>query len=885
MKAIHLKTEYLIDPIGIDIKQPHFFWNCDGGTIQSAYQIVAYDSNNQMIWDSKKVNSNQMSHIKWDGKTLNSRMIVTWKVKLWDENDDEGEWSKTARFEMGLLNKDDWKACWITGDYEADDHLVRKKKRIGNSFLIQGINYLLENRKPEKIQRYPVDCFSHSFVINKEVKKARLYVTACGLYEARLGKEKVGEFCLALGITDYRKRIQYQTYDVTTLLKMGRNELYVDLADGWYRGSVGAWGLKQEYGSETKLLAQLEIEYLDGTKGCEVSNPQWRWSNDGPIRFADNKDGEIVDANCIPTYDGFAKLTYHRVVPSASNNVAIVEHERFKPEIIITPSGKTVLDFKQNFAGYIEFHVMAHKNDEIFMRFGELLDEHQEFTQANIQCKNEHITTPLQQIHYTCKEGENYYKTHFAIFGFRYVLIETNVVFEANDFTGIAIYSAIKQTGFFDSSNELLNRFVDATIWSTKSNSADLPTDCPTRERHGWSGDAQIFFPTASYLFDYASFAKKYLTDMYDWQKKDGMLPQVAPDGGVDFYMTMMNGSVGWADAGIIIPYCFWKKYGDKDILEEYYEKMCSYAEFMIKRIGKNALLSKHHDVKGIKRKYIVNKGQAYGEWAEPEDVYPNKWTNVVLPESEVSTAYTSYVLGLMSEIAFELHHEEDAKRFQDFSNHCKLGYQALIETKNHSLDTDRQAKLVRPLAFDLLNEKQKAYAQKRLLEALDHYGWRLGTGFLSTPLILDVLAEFDLEAAYRLLENEEMPGWLFMSKNHATTIWESWEGTKAQNGIASLNHYSKGAVVEWLFKTMCGIVVDGENHFVIAPKVGGHFTYAKAEYESIYGKVISGWTRQEDKTIFTISIPSNTTADIILQDGTKKIVSAGKTTLEWRNK
>ncbi|MGN0573813.1 MAG: family 78 glycoside hydrolase catalytic domain, partial [Acutalibacteraceae bacterium] len=603
-------------------------------------------------------------------------------------------------------------------------------------------------------------------------------------------------------------------------------------------------------------------------------------SNDGAIRFADNKDGETVDTNRIPTYGGFAKLSSCNVVPSASNNVYIKEKERFKPEIIKTPSGKTVLDFKQNIAGYIEFRLNAKQNQRIFLRFGELLDENGEFTQKNIQCSNKHITTPLQQIDYICKEGENSYKTKFAIFGFQYVLVETDVPFTADDFTGIAVYSDMEQTGFFESSNELLNKFVQATVWSTKGNSADLPTDCPTRERHGWTGDAQIFFPSASYLFDYASFSKKYLNDMYDWQKKNGKLPQIAPPGGIDFFMEFMNGSVGWSDAGIIIPYYFWKKYGDRDILEEYYDRMKKYAEFMISRVGKNAVLSKRHKVKGKNKKYVVNSGQSYGEWAEPADVFPNVWTNTVLPHTEVSTAYTSHVLGLMSEISDELGKKDDAKRFGEISEKCKKAYQALVETEDNSLDTDRQACLVRPLAFGLLNEKQKEFAEKRLVKALDNYGWRLGTGFLSTPLILGVLAKIDIDAAYRLLENEEMPGWLFMPKNGATTVWESWEGTKAQGGIASLNHYSKGAVCEWLFDTMCGINVDGENHFVISPKPGGSFTFAKAEYRSAFGTVTSGWEKQDGKTVFTVTVPSNCTAEIRLPDGTVKNVCAGTATL-----
>ncbi|MBQ6560688.1 MAG: family 78 glycoside hydrolase catalytic domain [Erysipelotrichaceae bacterium] len=859
MKAVRIRTEHLSDPIGIDVKHPKITWNCEGGKKQSAYQFVSKQ------WDSGKVSSDTMC-VEYPLE-LSSRERVEFRIRLWDENDQE-EFSETAFFEMGLLDKNDWKAEWITGDYVADDRTDKKNNRIGKNFALNGLAYVGEKIRTVEIHRYPVDCFKKEFSIGKKVKQARLYITACGLYEAHINHRRVGDFVLAPGLTDYRRRIQYQTYDVTELLETKANIMTIDLADGWYRGSVGAWGLLQEYGSETKVLAQLEITYADDTKDTVITDQNWSWSNDGPIRFADNKDGEIVDANLVPSYHGKAKVTKHNVVPSASNNVCIKEHERLKAELIITPKGEKILDFKQNFAGYIEFEIDVRKGQKITLRFGEMLDQEGEFTQRNIQVSTKTKTSPLQKIEYTCKEGKNRYKTRFAVFGYQYVLIDSDIEIDPKDFTGIAVYSDLERTGYFDSSNELLNRFVEATVWSTKSNSPDSPTDCPTRERHAWSGDAQIFFNSASYLFDYASFSKKYLNDIYDWQKKNGKLPQIAPEGGVDFYMTMMDGSVGWADVGIIMPYQHYRKYKDSSILEKYYDGMTKYADFMISRIGKNALLSHKNPVKGEDRKFIVNAGQAYGEWAEPEDVYPNNWTNVVMPEMEVSTAYTSYVLKMMAEISALLGKEKDHERFLDYSEKCKKAYQRLRETEEFTLDTDRQARLVRPLYMDLLNEKQAEYAKKRLIEAMEHYQWRLGTGFLSTPMILYVLSEIDKEYAYKLLENEEIPGWLAMPKNGATTIWESWEGTSAQNGIASLNHYSKGAACEWLFKEMCGIHVGDGNHFVIKPLPGGHFTYAKAEYLSVYGQVRSFWEKTAKGYEYEIEIPANCTADIILPDG-----------------
>ncbi len=842
MKAIRLKTEHLYAPIGVDFTAPRLFWNCDGGKRQTAYQIAAADDSGKVLWDSGRTQSNSMC-ARWGGMPVPAKTKVLWKVRLWDETDTAGDWSK-AEFETGI---DAWSAKWICGNY-----------------------------KVHKNKRYPVDCFRKCFD-TESIKKARLYITACGLYEARLNGGRVGNFILAPGITDYRKRLQYQTYDVTDMLKNGKNALTVQLADGWYRGSTGAWGIRNQYGTETKLLAQLEITHTDGSVQTIITDETWDWSDDGPIRFADNKDGEIVNADAAPTYSGKAKLTSHSVTPTASNNVPVTEHERLSAKLITTPSGKMVLDFGQNIAGYAEFKLNAHMEQKITLRFGELLDEDGEFTQKNIQLSRKNFVTPRQEVVYTCKEGENRYKTTFAVFGFRYVLAETDVPFSADDFTAVAVYSDMERTGFFESSNVLLNKFFENTVWSAKNNHADLPTDCPTRERHGWTGDAQIFCSTACFLFDYMPFAEKYLNDVYDWQKKNGCLPQIAPEGGTDFYMNAMNGSVGWADAGVLMPYALYKQYGDTEVLKKYLPGMRRYTRFMQKRCGKWYPTAKRTGLHGEERKYLSNAGQAYGEWAEPESVHHMTWKDCAVPHPEVATAYTAHVMDCMAEIEAALGNGLEAKDYQDFANHCRKSYQSLRRTAAYPLDTDRQAQLVRPLAFGLLDEKQTAYAQERLISALEHFDWRIGTGFLSTPLILNVLTEFDLEAAYRVLENEEIPGWLSMPKNGATTIWEAWEGPNSKNGgIGSLNHYSKGAVVAWLFDTMCGIRVDGENRFTIAPHPGGHFTYARAAYNSVYGRVESGWEKTADGFKYTVNVPANCTAELRIEGKDPILLDSG---------
>ena len=864
MQAIRLRTEYLENPLGLDIRKPRLMWNCEDGIKQTAFEVMLRDENKNLLWESGKIKADTMY---WDWNAdivLESRMRIYWGIKLWDEKDEAEPPMRQAYFEMGLLEKDDWRAKWITGNY-----------------------------KPKKQIRYPVDCFQKTISLLQEngqckkIKKARIYATACGLYELQLQGEKIGEACLTPGYTDYNKRIQYQTFDVTQQLKkqqtQGEIVITAQLADGWYRGSVGGHGLCCQYGDTTKLLVQMEIGYEDGSQQVVVSDASWQWSNDGPIRFADNKDGERVDANKIPCFEHSAKLTEHSVVPTASNNVMIQEHEVFTPKTTTYVEDKIIYDFGQNMAGYISFSLWAKKGDCVTVELGEMLDEKGMLTLKNIQFQGKKGPTPLQKYEYICREGKNHYKTTFAISGFQYAMVTLSHDIPGKDNFEIkahAIYSSFEEAGEFESSNLLLNEFVHATVWSTKGNSADIPTDCPTRERHGWTGDAQIFFGTASYLFDYASFARKFLKDVFDGQRNDGRIPQVVPYGGVDFVMRAMDGSVGWADICVLMPYRFYKKYQDRRILACYYDNMKKYVRFMEKRCGKwGGIYAKPVHMKGKYRKYLVTGGKSYGEWAEPQEIKKPSWWDFVEPHPEVQTAYTVYIMEHMIEIARILQKQEDVKEYQMYAENCRIAYQELVkQDNNYSLDTDRQAMLVRPLAMHLLDDSQETYAKKRLLQAIEHYGYRLGTGFLSTPFILEVLQNIDLDTTYRLLENEKIPGWLSMPKAGATTIWESWEGAKAKGDIASLNHYSKGALCQWLYENMCGIHVASDNIFTIAPIIGGHFTYAKCSYQSVYGKVSCGWEKIEEKTYrVNLLIPSNTTAHISLPDGNVYDVGAGK--------
>ena len=858
MKAIRLRTEYLDRPMGIDIVNPRFYWQCDGGIKQTAYRITAV-CDGEAVWDSGKTESSSMTHIRYEGKPLKSRDRVEWEITLWDENGVEGEKS-SSWFEIGLLDKADWKAQWITGDYT-----------------------------PERDMRYPVDCFKKVFNTSKPVKKARLYITACGLYEAKINGKRVGEFRLAPGCTDYRKRLQYQNYDITGLLT-NENVLEIQLADGWYRGSNGCFGKTNVYGGQTKLLCRLEITYTDNSREAILSDGSFCWSNDGPLRFADLKDGEVYDASLTPSYCGKAVVTEESMAPTASNNVYPIQKEEFSPELITTPAGKKVLDFKQNIAGFVAFAVKGEKGRRINIRLGEILDENGEFTQKNFQnykpvrefdtqeeillmsgqidkigCETQ--PTPKQEIEFICSGNEDRYKTEFAVFGFQYAEVDTDIPFSAEDFKAIAVYSDMEQTGSFECSNANVNKFYQNTVWSMKSNFLDVPTDCPTRERMGWTGDGQIFFDTAVYLMDSASLFRKWLYDFIDAQTESGLVPAVIPYAGLQMMYDNTGSSVGWGDAAVLIPCRFWKRYADDSILREFYSLMRNYAMLMMRNTG-------HVDPKAAEanpyNKYVYEKGVQLGEWLEPMEFRDSLANIGVVPKPEECTAYLCYTMTHMAEAARALNKPEDEALFNEYAEGARRAYDYLF-LQSGTIDTDRQAKLVRPLALGLLDGEKKRNVQKRLVKAAENRNYKISTGFLSTPFILPMLTEAGrADVAYKMLENEEAPGWLAEVKAGATTVWENWDGE------ASRNHYSPGTVCQWLFDTVAGIRNDGENRFTIAPVPGGTFTYANAEHISLYGKVTSRWEKTGATHRLIVTVPANTSADVIFPNGEKQQVSAG---------
>ena len=857
LKANRLRTEYLENPVGIDIKRPRFGWNLEGNSKkQTAFEIRAAHSESEFesgeIWNSGKVISHSMQHHEY-GKKLSTRERVYWQVRIWDENDIPGEWSDTAVFEMGLLEKSDWKAQWISGNYEADSQ-----------------------------KRYPADEFRKTFEEDiEDMESARLYITACGIYETHLNGMRIGNQVLTPGLTSYDVRNHYQTYDVTDLLKSGKNVWDISLGDGWFRGKMGVFGSSYVYGNTTCVIGQLEITKKDGSIKTISTDADFSWSNDGPVRFNDMKDGETVEGGKVPSYAGKAKVTEWKSILCSSNNVPVLEQERFTPQVLTTPDGSIILDFGQNIAGYMAFSVQGNIGDTVKMQMGEMLDEQGNFTVKNLITED---TTPeyipdscddsrFQTMVYTCGSSKReYWKPKYCVQGFRYVKLENwPEEVKAEHFQAIAVYSDMEVTAEFHCSSPNVEKLVKNTLWSMKGNFLDVPTDCPTRERAPWVGDAQLFFNTGCYFMDFTAFFKKWMRDVFDDQAPDGKVYNIVPRGAAHGGMNeFVEGSSGWTDAGILIPYRYWRHFGDTKLIKDCYGSMQRLAEFMISRMGDTSDPELDRKLEPNEyRQYIVTTGFHFGEWNEPGSTS----MDVTLPKYEEATAYLAYSLRCLAEMAEAIGEQQDAERYQRISENAKKAYQYYF-IKNDTVDSLRMCQYVRPLALGLANEKSLNNIREGLLRMVKENGYHVGTGFLSTPFVLNMLSEAGAtDAAYKMLENEEYPGWIYEINQGATTIWESW------GGVDSRNHYSNGACCDWIFNTVCGIKTAGENQFVIEPKPGGSLEEASLDYRSIYGKICSKWTKADDIITYTVQVPTGCEAELRLQGKKPLKLTSGKYT------
>lgn len=845
MQAIRLRTEHMENPMGIDTKRPYLSWNCEGGATQTAYEVQAMEGE-ELLWNSGKVEGNVM-HAYYGGD-LKSRQQVSWSVRLWDENGTCGGWCEPATFEAGLLFAEDFLAKWVNPELSTDT----------------------KKRQPASILR---KVFSA-----KAGRAARAYVTCHGNYEAYINGRRVGDFVLAPGTGNYNEKLSYQTYDVTTLVRDGENEVRVILGDGWYRSAAGVEGVRNLFGTELALFFQLEV---DGELAC-VSDETWQATQDGPVVESDMCQGEIYDARkedeSAWAWHGVKIKEVDSSVLAASNSVPIGEFERFEGKIITTPNGEAVIDFGQNLAGYVELEITASAGQTVTLQHGETLDENGNFTIENYQPGERHVEGGIfQKVTYICKEGKNVYKPHFCIFGFRYAKLEIldGLNLAEAKFTAIAVYSKMEQTAEFTCSDANVNQLVKNSIWSQKGNFCDVPTDCPTRERAGWTGDAGVFVNTGLYLMDCYPVFRKWLGECRINQYPEGQLRNISPmNNNESFFGKLLSGSAGWGDASVIVPYTMYQRYQDVRILEENYEMMKGWVGFLEGRAKAGG--ASEEAQKNPYKDYCIDNGVDYGEWCEPgvgvEGVEQNGQTGV-------ATAYLSYSAGMLGEVARILGHEEDAVHYAKVSENAKKAFW-YTQTENGKIHSKRQCMYVRPLAFGLLEEEDARRAAADLNALVAENGYHLNTGFLSTPFLCEMLTKYGYtETAYKLLLQDTIPSWLYEVKKGATTVWETWDGVKEDGSVhASLNHYSYGSISGWLIGGVCGIKVKG-GEVTIAPHPNPLLQHARASYQSPLGRIESGWSYEGGNVKYEFVVPANVKAKIKLPDGRSEVVTAG----EWK--
>lgn len=855
-----LTTDHKVNPVGIDNKQPRFSWKIRGtgnNIMQSAYLIrVASDENfSSIVWQSGRVESGESILQTYKGPELKSGQRYFWQVKIWDNKGKESKWSQTAQIEMGLLSPADWKAKWI----ELDNDTLRYS---------------------------PSTLFRKEFQLTRSISTARIYVASHGFYELEINGKKVGDQVLTPGWTSYGKRIQYQVYDITRMLAKGTNAIGAMLGDGWYRGTL-AWGNNWAvYGKKIGILIQLKVTYSDGSTATFISDDTWKGSKDGPVRMNDIYNGETYDATIrIDGWSnpGFNDSKWKKVSIGNYNNNLIASEgspvrkiQEIKPvKIFKTPKGSLIVDMGQNMVGWLRLKVTGKKGTVVTLRHSEVLDKYGEFYTENLRAAKCQLTYTLSG------QGEETYEPRFTFMGFRFVEV-TGFPGEltTGNLTGVVVHSDMPVTGSFECSNPLVNQLQHNIQWGQKGNFVDVPTDCPQRdERLGWTGDAQAFCRTAAFNMDVSAFFTKWMKDVAADQKPGGEVPDVIPDILNKQNALTAQPSSGWGDVSVIAPWTMYLVYGDKKLLENQYQSMKAWVEYIRKKAGDS---------------YIWKGGSKYGDWLFYHPPVNNHTEFDGHTELDfIATAFYAYSTSLLADAAKVLGKTEDEKTYTSLFSKIKEVFINEYVTNAGRVGTNSQTSYVLALKFNLLPDNLRSKA----IEFLDHdiksRNNHLSTGFLGTPYLCHVLSDNGYtETAYDLLLQETYPSWLYPVKMGATTIWERWDGEKTDStfqdaGMNSFNHYAYGAIGDWMYRVSAGIETMGAGykHIIIQPHPSRKLTYAKATFESSYGTIASGWERKDGKTIVKVKIPANTTATIILPASDRnKVSESGKSLSEDEN-
>jgi alpha-L-rhamnosidase len=869
IRAVRLRCEYRVDPHGIDETAPRLSWALESegrSQTQSAYRVLVaaneedLEAEENLLWDSGRVESSRSVGIEYGGEALRSGSSCLWKVRVWDEVGNPSPYGGPAVFEMGLLERSDWEGGWISlGEGPPQD----VDPPTGDEYDDAGPGL------------DPSPYLRKEFRLEKPVRRARLYTTACGVYEPYVNGRRVGEDVLAPGWTNYRERVQYQTYDVTGLLAEGWNVLGAVLGDGWYAGFVGFDPKHRgaHYGSHPHLLAQLEVEHGDGTTQTLVSDGSWK-SSTGPILYSDLLVGESYDARQeIPGWaePGFDDSGWYGVgVEDLGDALLVAQPDEgvkvsgeVEPKAVTEPkSGVYVFDMGQNMVGWVRLKVRGEAGTEVTLRHAEALNP-----DGTIYTTNLRFARATDR--YVLKGGgEEVYEPRFTFHGFRYVEV-TGYPGEPplEAITGRVVHSATPPTGSFECSSPTVNQLQSNIVWGQRGNFLSIPTDCPQRdERLGWMGDAQIFVRTAAFNMDVAAFFEKWMIDVEDAQSPEGAFPDVAPLFGERSEAFLKKGSPAWGDAGVIVPWTIYKTYDDTRIIERHYDAMTRWMEYL--REANPDLLRKNR------------MGNNYGDWLSPKGDYT--------PKDLLATAYWAYDAKMMAEMAEALGREEDSQLYEDLFKSIKHAFNEAYVAPDGRIKGDTQTSYVLALHMDLLPEELRPAAADHLVRAIEREDWHLSTGFVGVGYLCPVLTETGhSDVAYRLLNNETYPSWGYTIRNGATTIWERWDGWTEENGFQSpnmnsFNHYSLGSVGEWLYRYVAGIDLDpqtaGYGRIIIRPHPGGGLTHARGEYDSVHGKIVSAWNIEGDRFKLEVTIPPNTTATVhVPVMGDAEISESGK--------
>ena len=841
-----LKIEYRKNPTGIECI-PHFSWKLMSDkkdVIQKGYRIWV-EHEGTTLWDTGFVESRQSILIPYTGKRLEPFTEYRVLVNYGEEGSTEGT------FETGLMTKENWKAKWITHGLPKDETAC------------------------------PV--FTRAFTPQGIVKRARLYATACGVYEAELNGKKVGDAFLAPGWTSYQHRIQYQTYDITELVKEKQNEIAVTVGNGWYKGDLGFDEKPDNYGSRTALMAMLRIEYADGSVEYIGTDTDWMVQT-RHIRYSEIYHGETQDFTkgaktagnallfeCNAEAESEAggevgkdskagsqekKCVIPEITAQESELVRITKRFPVK-EKIITPKGELVLDFGQNMAGVVEIVLPPLTGEKLVIRHAETLDKDRNFYTENLRsarCTDTYIYG---------KEHEGMTVVpHFTFHGFRYISLEgVDSDVDITRFTACALHTDMEETGSFRTDNALINQLQSNIQWGQRSNFLDIPTDCPQRnERLGWTGDAQVFCGTASYNFHTFLFFRKWLHDMAAETTPEWGVPHVVPN-----ILGDQAGAAAWSDAAVIIPWTLYQTYGDIRILEEQFECMKMWVEYIRSHCSDDGLWQ---------------DGFQYGDWLALDIESGSTERTGGTDKYLVANAYYALSTRIVRDAAHVLGLAEEEKEYTRLYEEILQAVNCEFVTASGRLVSETQTACVLMLYFDLIKPEFRERVLSKLELNIGAHHNHLTTGFVGTPYLCHCLTEngkHDLAEAVFL--KEDFPGWFYAVKKGATTIWERWnsilpDGSFDQSGMNSLNHYAYGAIGSWMYERIAGIrpLEPGYQKILIEPKLTHGMTEVKGRYESVYGAIESAWSCRDGKITVDIVIPPNTSAVIRLPEKAEAI-------------